>query len=52
MKSWILAAAAGLMAATSAQAVTVVTADRQLRERVSAVGGACVGPSWLLERTG
>ncbi|MGE5562690.1 MAG: amidohydrolase family protein [Bacillota bacterium] len=30
MKSWILAAAAGLMAATSAQAVTVVTADRML----------------------
>ncbi|HEY6932972.1 MAG TPA: hypothetical protein VI452_06190 [Marmoricola sp.] len=32
--------------------VTVVTADRRLRERVSAVGGAFVGPSWLLERTG
>jgi hypothetical protein len=32
--------------------VTVVTADRQLRERVSAEGGAFVGPSWLLDRTG
>lgn len=29
----------------------VVTADRGLRERVAAVGGSCVGPSWLLART-
>ena len=28
----------------------VVTADRGLRERVTAAGGRCVGPSWLLER--
>lgn len=30
--------------------VLVVTADRELRERVSAAGGSCVGPSWLLEQ--
>jgi hypothetical protein len=36
--------------ATSAQPdrpVTVVTADRGLRDRVSAVGAETVGPSWL-----
>jgi hypothetical protein len=31
--------------------VTVVTADRALRERVAAAGGSSVGPSWLLART-
>ena len=31
--------------------VVVVTADRLLRERVSAAGGSSVGPSWLLART-
>jgi len=31
--------------------VVVVTADRGLRERVAAVGGSSVGPSWLLDRT-
>ncbi|MFC5999532.1 hypothetical protein ACFP6A_12490 [Quadrisphaera sp. GCM10027208] len=30
--------------------VTVVTADRGLRERVTAAGGTCVGPSRLLDR--
>jgi predicted RNA-binding protein with PIN domain len=30
--------------------VVVVTADRALRERVAAVGGSSVGPSWLLAR--
>jgi hypothetical protein len=30
----------------------VVTADRALRERVGIAGGSCVGPSWLLDRTG
>jgi hypothetical protein len=30
--------------------VTVVTADRLLRQRVEAAGGTCVGPSWLLDR--
>ena len=28
----------------------VVTSDRGLRARVTAAGGRCVGPSWLLER--
>ncbi|HET8602478.1 MAG TPA: hypothetical protein VFM09_00975 [Marmoricola sp.] len=32
--------------------VVVVTADRALRDRVSAAGGSSVGPSWLLDRTG
>jgi hypothetical protein len=31
--------------------VVVVTADRALRERVSAAGGRSLGPSWLLART-
>ena len=31
--------------------VVVVTADRELRERVAAVGGSSVGPSWLLTQT-
>lgn len=31
--------------------VVVVTADRQLRERVAAAGGSSIGPSWLLART-
>jgi predicted RNA-binding protein with PIN domain len=31
--------------------VVVVTADRALRERIAAVGGSSVGPSWLLART-
>jgi hypothetical protein len=31
-------------------AVTVVTADRELRERVRAAGGQVVGPRWLLDR--
>jgi len=30
--------------------VTVVTADRELRARVEAVGARTVGPSWLLDR--
>jgi hypothetical protein len=32
--------------------VVVATADRLLRERVEAAGGSCIGPSWLLDRTG
>ena len=31
--------------------VRVVTADRELRERVAAAGGSSLGPSWLLART-
>ena len=30
--------------------VTVVTADRELKSRVEAVGARTAGPSWLLER--
>ena len=30
--------------------VTVVTADRELRSRLEAVGAKIVGPSWLLDR--
>jgi hypothetical protein len=30
--------------------VTLVSADRELRERASAVGASCVGPRWLLDR--
>jgi len=30
--------------------VVVVTADRELAERVRAVGGAVVGPNWLLDK--
>lgn len=35
---------------TDGDDVVVVTADRVLRERVAAVGGSSVGPSWLLAR--
>ncbi|MDP3890463.1 hypothetical protein [Nocardioides sp.] len=31
--------------------VLVVTADRALRDRVTAAGGSSIGPSWLLDRT-
>lgn len=30
--------------------VVVVTADRELRERVAAAGGSSLGPSWLLDQ--
>ena len=30
--------------------VVVVTADRELRDRVVAAGGSHVGPSWLLDQ--
>jgi len=36
--------------ATQGRQVTVVTADRGLRERVAAVGARCQGPRWLLDR--
>jgi hypothetical protein len=37
-------------AAGDGQAVTVVTADRELRERARRLGGDVVGPKWLLDR--
>lgn len=36
-------------AADAGESVTVVTADRELRGRVEAVGGDAVGPRWLLD---
>jgi len=36
--------------ATAGDEVVVVTADRELRERVTVAGGSHVGPSWLLAR--
>lgn len=38
------------LAAERAGAVTLVSADRQLRRRVEAAGGRCMGPRWLLDR--
>ena len=32
------------------QEVIVVTADREMRARIEAVGAAAVGPSWLLDQ--
>ena len=37
--------------ATDGDDVVVVTADRELRARVAAVGGSSVGPSWLLAQS-
>ncbi|MGV9544873.1 hypothetical protein ACWDSF_26415 [Nocardia beijingensis] len=46
----------GVVAAARAQdgdrPITVVTADRGLRERVAALGAETVGPRWLLDRVG
>jgi hypothetical protein len=36
--------------AAADQAVTLVTADRQLRQRVESMGADVVGPRWLLDR--
>jgi hypothetical protein len=38
------------LAARAATDVVVVTADRELAERVRAVGATVVGPKWLLDR--
>ena len=37
-------------AVTAGRAVTVVTADRGLVDRVRRAGAGCVGPSWLRDR--
>lgn len=34
----------------AADEVTLVSADRGLRDRVEALGASCVGPRWLLDR--
>jgi hypothetical protein len=39
-----------LLAAEATEPVTLVSADRGLRERTQAVGAEVVGPRWLLER--
>jgi rRNA-processing protein FCF1 len=36
----------------SGRAITVVTADRGLRERVEALGASTVGPRWLWDHLG
>ncbi|WP_406236855.1 hypothetical protein [Nocardia sp. NBC_01009] len=46
----------GVVAAAAAQdngrSITVVTADRGLRDRVEPLGAVTVGPRWLLDRIG
>ncbi|WP_062981982.1 NYN domain-containing protein [Nocardia anaemiae] len=37
-------------AATDEDTITVVTADRGLRQRIEALGAESVGPRWLLDR--
>jgi hypothetical protein len=37
-----------VVAGVSREAVTLVTADRELRRRAEALGAEVVGPSWLL----
>jgi hypothetical protein len=37
-----------VVAGASGEAVTLVTADRELRRRAEALGAEVVGPSWLL----
>ncbi|MBF6331667.1 NYN domain-containing protein [Nocardia transvalensis] len=46
----IVAVVTSAMARTGTGAVTVVTADRELRQRVEALGAQTVGPRWLWER--
>jgi hypothetical protein len=38
-----------VVANASGQPVTLVTADRELRQRAEALGAEVVGPGWLLE---
>jgi hypothetical protein len=44
------ASAASAASAAAAEEVVLVTADRELRRRVEALGAKVVGPTWLLER--
>ncbi|MEU0543641.1 NYN domain-containing protein [Nocardia sp. NPDC005978] len=46
----IVAAVAAARAADAHRSITVVTADRGLRERVAELGARTVGPGWLRER--
>jgi hypothetical protein len=45
-----IVAQVGALVADRCGVVTVVTADRALRERVLASGGTVLGPSWLRDR--
>jgi hypothetical protein len=40
----------GDASAASTEEIMLVTADRELRRRVEALGAEVVGPKWLLER--
>jgi hypothetical protein len=46
----IVSVAAEVVARADQPAVTVVTADRGLRQRVEEVGATTVGPGWLLDQ--
>jgi predicted RNA-binding protein with PIN domain len=46
----IVRIAAEVVAQPSHSEVTVVTADRELRQRVEAVGATTTGPRWLLDQ--
>jgi hypothetical protein len=46
----VAATADAVGAAPTADTVRVVTADRALRARVTALGAGCVGPGWLRDR--
>ncbi len=39
-----------VVAGAAGRSVTVVTADRELRQRAEALGADVIGPSWLLDR--
>ncbi|MFE7801374.1 hypothetical protein [Nocardia sp. NPDC057440] len=41
---------AAAVAADNSRSITVVTADRGLRDRVEELGAVTVGPRWLLDR--
>ncbi|WP_280300028.1 NYN domain-containing protein [Nocardia neocaledoniensis] len=41
-----------VVAASTTEHITVVTADRELRSRVEAHGAATVGPTWLRDQLG
>lgn len=45
----IVGAVAAARANDGSRPITVVTADRELRERVAALGAEVVGPTWLLD---
>jgi hypothetical protein len=46
----IVSVTADVVAQSQQPAVTVVTADRELRQRVEATGATTTGPRWLLDQ--